>query len=169
MAALTKAREFQTHRAQELLHSLFNSCIYCVCPHIPPSCCTRGGGWGGVWPVSTLVHPNMHYCSQYWTGRVWAVSTLHESLLHSILWPILDRLGMLLLGCGLSHFVAEANTTSTRGNCSAIYSSVWKWSFRKLMSFYLPSARTQKLFVAVYNARTLSSKWEMEFEHVASA
>ena len=83
------------------MHSLFKSSTYCTncfCAHIAPSCCTRGEGWGGVWPVSTLVHPHMHCRGQYWTGWVWPVSTLHDSPLHNILWPILDRLGMLLLG-----------------------------------------------------------------------
>ena len=49
-----------------------------------------------------MTPPFTTYCGQYWTG--WACCC----------W-----------GCGLSHFVAEAicaNTTSTRGNCSAIYS-----------------------------------------------
>ena len=96
-----------------------------------------------------MTPPFTTYCGQYWTG--WA----------GCWW-----------WCGLSHFVAEAicaNTTSTRGNCSAIYSWVWKWSFSKLMSFFSSATVMQKLLVAVHIACTLSSKWEMAFEHVASA
>ena len=51
-----------------------------------------------------MTPPFTIHCGQYWTG--WACCCC--------CWV-----------CGLSHFVAEAicaNTTSTRGNCSAIYS-----------------------------------------------
>ena len=106
---------------------------------------------------------------------MWSVSTLYDSPLHNILWPILDRLGRLLVVVWTVSLCGGGNLRKhnkySRKLLSDLFMSL-EMGFQQTHVFFFTSATVmQKLLVAVrvHIACTLSSKWEMAFEHVASA
>ena len=101
---------------------------------------------------------------------MWSVSTLHDSPLHNIVANI-GQVGQAAGGGVDCLTLWRRQSAQTQQVLAEIaLRSIHEFGNGvSAMSFSSSATVMQKLLVAVHIACTLSSKWEMAFEHVASA